>query len=114
MSVIFANKIAINNNAEYYYVIHDNSQTQKIKTLEDFKIFDIYSLIEDEIINMHISKLEKLIWLLVIYKRKKKDFKTFYKTMSQEYKNKFKKQMQKELFPKKIFLYLNKIYFAFP
>ena len=90
IAVICANKIAINNKCSYYYVIHNNSQTQKLKTKEDFKIFDVYKNIENKISEMPISNNEKHFWQIVINQRKRQDFNVFYNTMSPEFQNEFK------------------------
>ena len=102
LAVICANKIAINNNCSYYYVIHNNSQTQKLKTKMDFKVFDVYKLIENRILKMPIKKNDKFLWLKIINERKKRDFKVFYDTMSPEYKEEFKAETKKYLPPELI------------
>ena len=102
IAVICANKIAVNNNCAYYYVTRRDAQTQKLKTKNDFVVFDIYRSIEKKIFELSIDDNEKFMWQKVINERKKRDFKVFYNAMSPEYKDEFEQEAKRRLLPELI------------
>ena len=91
VAVCYAKKIAITHNAQYNYIIRNNSQTQKLKTRDDFKVFEIYKQIEDKIKSGDFSDGEKNEYLQTIKQRKIIDYNAFYNTMSKECKDDLKK-----------------------
>lgn len=90
IAVCYAKKIAITHNTQYNYIIRNNSQTQKLKTRNDFKVFEIYQQIEDKINSGYFSDKEKNDYLQIIKQRKIIDYNTFYNTMSDDCKEEFK------------------------
>ena len=97
LAIICANKVSINNNSTYYYQIRNNSESQKLKSKSDFKIFKIYREIEKKIRELKISENEKQLWFKTINERKKRDFCTYLETMPPELTDKFIKKAKSVL-----------------
>ncbi|MCM1010129.1 MAG: glycosyltransferase [Fusobacterium sp.] len=90
LAIICANKIAVTHNSQYYYVMHNESQTQHLKSEADFLIFDVYEKIEEKVNKLNLDRKIKEKWLEVINERRLRDTNVFYNTMHPSVKEKFK------------------------
>ncbi|MBQ7633210.1 MAG: glycosyltransferase [Alphaproteobacteria bacterium] len=90
-AIIASNKITVVDNAIYYYRINQTSQTQVLKNRTQFLMTKIYQMIDNYIINQHLTQTEKDQWLEIINKRKVKDFIYFKNTMQSIYIKDFRK-----------------------
>ncbi len=90
ITVIRSDQISIIHNAKYYYVQLDDSIVHKLKDKQSFSIFNNYKYIDEWIESQEdFSLAEKHYWQYVNSKRKKGDYKVFYNTMAEEFKEEF-------------------------
>lgn len=90
ITIIRANRISVIHNAKYYYVQLQDSIVHKLKDKRSFSIFNNYKCIDEWIESQEdFSFAEKRYWQYVNSKRKERDYKVFYNTMAEEFKEEF-------------------------
>src|SRR5574344_601033 len=96
IAIVSANRIAINHKAKYYYIIHNDSLTQKLKTRKDFQVIELYNMIKTKICEK-VPLKDKEKWENIINQRKINDYNSYYTTLSPELKDEFKNKAFNDL-----------------
>lgn len=93
-AMIKAGKIAVEDQATYFYCKNQNSQTEKLKDRSQFSMIDVYKSLYSFISAQDPLKTDQSFWFEVWEKRLRKDIVEFYQTMNPLLRPEFLAELQ--------------------